>query len=207
MKASNIIVLGVFTSILVWILIIFFITRQKLIAEIEHKKLTLQESGKLVGEKIAVETFHYIFLDGTGELTANQTGGYSYTPLKTDENIMEIRNDTLYLTLSGNRCRIEVDTLLGIAVQGGARMMFPEFKADTLSISAKDSSNIIISDLEVADLYILTKNNSSVYLYEVKGENANGDFRLKDSSRLIIGTMNGLSVGLKKDAEAEYYNR
>jgi hypothetical protein len=207
MKTSNIIVTGVLTSILVYILIVFFVTRQKVIAEIEQKKLTENELINSIGEKINVESFQYIFLSGKGELTVNQTGNYSYTPLKTDNNLMEIRNDTLFLELNDNRCRVGVNSLAGMTVKDDARMMFSEFKADTLSISVQDSSSVIISDLEVADLHILTKNSSSVYLYEVKGDNSNGDFILKDSSRLVIGTMTGIGVGLKKDPESEYHNR
>jgi hypothetical protein len=206
MKTSNIILLAVFASIIIWIFAAFFTAKAK-IKEVlnDHPELIKSNEEKELERKVAVlEPFNTMVVKGNGDLYVEKSEGYSFDQVINDVNKAEVKNDTLFIHVDGKDCTLNLNTVKNINTKEEVKVEITDLESDTINIFTEGKSRIKVKSLKANFFKLVTQDNSKARLYDVNYPNIEAEFFIRNHSNVKINNTKGMALSVKKDPDAEY---
>lgn len=205
MKTSNIILLVVFASILIWIFIAFMTAKAKMNEFIEqHPELVKENSKETKRKTVQLDAFHTIIVNGEGDLFVEQSKGYSFDQFIDENNSAEVRNDTLFINVIGKTCKLNVNKIRNVLTKDEVWVKISDLETDTFNIFTTNDSQLEINDLKVKFLRLTTENNSDVELRNVNHDYTEAEFYIRNFSEVSIDNTKGMALSVRKDPQAKY---
>ena len=205
MKTSNIILLVVFASILIWILAAFMTAKSKMKEIIEqHPEIIKENTDDLKRITTLLEAFNTIVVSGKGNLYIEQSDKNSFDQIIDENNELKVKNDTLFIKVAGHKCYLNVTTLNSVHTKDKVWVEISDIETDSLSISTNDNSGVEINDLSSSLLLIKAFDKSKIKLYDVNKKGMKAEFFLKNFSHLKIDNTEGMSLSVNKESDASY---
>ncbi len=205
MKTSNIILLVVFASILIWIFIAFMTAKAKINEFIEqHPELVKENIKEAERETVQLEAFHTIVVNGEGDLFVEQSEGYTFDQYIDENNTAEVRSDTLFIKVYGKKCKLNVNKINNVFTKDEVWVKISDLETDTFNIFTANDSQLEIKDLKVKFLSLVTEDNSEVELRNVNYKNTEAEFFIRNFSEVSIDNTKGMALSVKKDPQAKY---
>jgi len=206
MKTSNIILLAIFATILIWITAGFVTAKNKIKEFVnDHPEAVIQKDVDKERETIKLESFKTVVLNGKGEINIEQANENSFDQLVDDTNTAEVKNDTLYINISGKECNLNVENITSIQTNESTRVDIYDLKADSFNVYTSEVSRVKMKGLNSSLLIIDANGKSKIILRDVnKKAGMKAEFHLKDKSHLEINNTEGMSLSVQKEADAKY---
>ena len=205
MKTSNIILLAVFASLLIWILVAFVTAKAKIEGFIEQHPEIIKESKKEVKrETIELDVFHTIVVNGEGDLYVEQSEAYTFDQYIDEENIAEVKNDTLFINVLGNECRLSVNDLQNVLTKDEVWVEISDLETDTFNIFTTNDSHLEVNNLRVKFLKLISEDKSKVELKNINHKNTQAEFYLRNFSEVSVDDTKGMALSVRKDPESKF---
>ncbi len=205
MKTSNIILSAVFASILIWVFVAFITAKAKITEFIEqHPEIVKEKKEDIKRETVQLEVFHTIVVKGEGDLFVEQSEGYTFNQFIDENNTAEVRNDTLFINVTGKKCRLNVNEISNVLTKDEVWVEISDLETDTFKIFTTNDSHLKINDLKVKFLSLTSEKNSKVELRNVNYKNTKAEFYIRNFSEVSIDDTKGMALSVKKDPQAKY---
>ena len=207
MKTSNIILTAIFASILVWILVAFFTVKAKLSDFVgDNNTIEVFSGDKENDETLKLENFSGISVEGTGWVSLTQSSENKLSHYIKDDCEVEVRDNVLHIKINNtkNGVVIHASNVNKILTQEKISLTIYDVKTDTLKVNTKDKSELNVKGLSANFLKLKSENNSKVHLHNVNETVPEAEFELKDKSTVTINNTRGMSISVKKGADAKY---
>ncbi len=205
MKKSNIILVSIFVSILIWITVsvLTAVTKMKHILKEQNIEQPAAENNKDDGITVNLDSFSVIVASGKGEVAVEQSDKNTFQYFSADSNTLTFKNDTLFLNIKDKENYITAEGLKTIILTDSVNLEISELETDTVNIKTDGNSNVFIYGLKTNVLNIKTSESSSAKLYDIKGDYIETNIVLKDKSKLYLDNSSNLNLNIKKDRNAE----
>ena len=208
MKTSNIILLAVFGSILIWILAAFMTAKSKMNEIIEQHPEFIQKDNKdIKGEIFQLELFNTIVANGKGKLNVNQSDVNTIEQIPGENIKTVVINDTLFIELQSGVSNLNVLSIKNVVTKDYVRIELNNIKSESFNLSGFDNSRVDVNDLKTLSLSIKANDNSKIILNDLNSKGMNADFFLKNFSVLEIHETEGMNISVKKDSDAKYIEK
>lgn len=205
MKTSNIILSAVFASILIWIFAAFITAKAKITEFIEqHPEIVKEKKEDIKRETVQLEAFHTIIVKGEGDLFVEQSESCSFDQFIDENNTAEVRNDTLFINVIGQKCRLNVSEISNVLTKDKVWVEISNLETDTFKIFTTNDSHLKINDLKVKFLSLTSEDNSKVELQNVNYENTEAEFYIRNFSEVSVDNTKGMALSVKKGPQAKY---
>lgn len=207
MKTSNIILLAIFASILVWILATFLTIKNKMHEFTED--LTQTETQEVIKDlsdgATKLEDFNTIKVEGNGSIEIMQFPENNISMSEHEDLEMRVEDNILYINLKNDkRIMLRAKNLKNILIKDRVNVDIQNLSADTLAINTKDNAEISVQNLEVNFIKLKSEDNSEVYFRNANKKGTEAEFDIKDRSNVAINNTRGMSISVKKGADAKY---
>lgn len=207
MKTSNIILLAIFASILVWILATFLTIKNKMHEFTED--LTQTETQEVIKDlsdgATKLEDFNTIKVEGNGGIEIMQFPENNISMSEHEDLEMRVEDNILYINLKNDkRIMLRAKNLKNILIKDRVNVDIQNLSADTLAINTKDNAEISVQNLEVNFIKLKSEDNSEVYFRNANKKGTEAEFDIKDRSNVAINNTRGMSISVKKGADAKY---
>jgi len=207
MKTSNIILLAIFASILVWIFA-FFMTAKAKMHELtdnlpeKEKKETIK---KAVTNTLKLADFHTIKIKGNGNIGIIQFKENNASMAEFDDTSLKVEDNILYVNLKNyKRIILRAKNIKNILIEGEASLNINKLLTDTLKINTKDDAEINVQSLNANIVKLKSENNSEVHFLNINKTVPEAEFEINDKSEVTINNTKGMSISVKKDSEGKY---
>ncbi|NPA44480.1 MAG: hypothetical protein GXO49_03000, partial [Chlorobi bacterium] len=150
-------------------------------------------------------SFNTLKVKGEGTIGVMQFSE-SNMVFKNNEDVeMKIEDNILYLSLNNDkRIILKAKSLKNIQTEDLAYVNVYNLLTDTLKINTKDKSEVNVQSLEARYLKLKTEDKSEVHLNNINRTVPEADFEIKDKSEVTINNTRGMSISVKKGADAKY---
>lgn len=206
MKTSNIILLAIFATVLIWLTAGFITAKNKIKTFVdEHPEIIVQNDKEEERETIDLNPFQMLIVNGNGQVNIRKAKNYSFDQTVDGENKAEVKNDTLFIDLSGQECNLNVKTFNGIQINQSANVKIFDLEVDSFEIIANDASRLKMKDFTGSSLTVNANDKSKVRLRNVNKFNGmKAEFFLRENSQLEINNTSGMTLSVQKDSGAKY---
>jgi hypothetical protein len=205
MKSSNIILLSAFASIVIWILAAMFTAKAKMKAVLkEHPELFDNKMHQGNHKTVQLEPFHTLVINGGGRIEIEESEGWSFDQILDDKNTMELRNDTLFMNVTGKGCNLNVNDLKNIVLKDSVWVEISDIETDSFNIFANHQTNLEIEKIKVKYIGIKSFDHSRIEYNGPHQANTQCELIIKNFSEVNIDDMDGMSLTIIKDPEAKF---
>ena len=205
MKTSNIILSAVFASILIWIFAAFITAKAKIKEVIgQYSEIVIEDKNNLEREIVQLNEFHTIIVIGDGDLYVEQSKDYTFNQFNDENNTTEVRNDTLFINVTGEKCKLKVNEIRNILTKDEVWVEISGLETDTFNIFTKNDSHLEIKDLKVKFISLTSEDNSKVELRNINQTNTEAEFYIRNFSEVSVDNTKGMALSVKKDPQAKY---
>ncbi len=207
MKTSNIILTVIFASILVWILATFLTVKNKMHEFTEDLPQT--EKRELIKDLAqgvtTLDDFNTVKIEGNGSIGIMQFPENNISMSDNEDLEMKVEDNILFLNLKNDkRIILRTKKLNNILIKDRVNVNIQTLLADTLAINTKDDAEISVQNLEVNFLKLKSEGKSEVHFNNVSKNKPEAEFDIKDKSNVTINNTKGMSISVKKGADAKY---
>jgi hypothetical protein len=207
MKTSNIILLSAFAAIIIWIVVALFTAKammNKLLKE--NPELVVNNSDGSNHKTVQLQPFHTIVINGKGHIEIKKSEGWSFDQMINDQNKIELKNDTLFMNVTGNDCNLNVNTIKNIILKDSVWVEISDFETDSFTIFSSNSSHLEINDLKIRYIGLKSMDHSKVEFNGINQPNTTANFNIRNFSTVSIDDTKGMSLTLLKDVDAQFEN-
>lgn len=205
MKTSNIILLAVLASLMIWILAAFVTAKAKIEGFIEQHPEIIKESKKEVKrETIELDVFHTIVVNGEGDLYVEQSEAYTFDQYIDGENIAEVKNDTLFINVIGQKCKLKVNEIHNVRTKDKVWVEISDLETDTFNIFTTNDSHLEVNNLKVKFLKLISEDKSKVELRNINHKNTQAEFYLRNFSEVSVDDTKGMALSVRKDPDSKF---
>lgn len=180
MKASNIILLSIFLSMLIGGSSLYFVGKY------EAKKLV---SGEMVVHERNLNEFKTLIIKGKTNIQIEQNDSRNYLKNSDDNgDVLTQSGDTLIIEATKNRCRLYFTNVENLILDEKAHVYIRNMKVDTLNIEARAGSFARINEMEFKNATISTFGTAKLRILNFKNSAPNdyAKFSLSDTSKMDI---------------------
>ncbi len=207
MKTSNIILTAIFVSILVWIFAAFLTAKNKMhdLTEQMPKKEKKELIEELTENVTKLEDFNTLEVRGDGKLGIMQFSDNNMSMSNNEDAQIKVENNILYVNLENDkRIILRAKDIKNILIIDKASINIHNLSTDTLKINTKGKAEINVQSLEASYLKLKTEDKSEVHFHNINKTVPEADFEIKDKSEVTINNTRGMSISVKKGADAKY---
>lgn len=207
MKTSNIILLAIFASILIWVFAVFMTAKAKM-HELtdnlpENEKNEIIE--KSTNNAIKLADFHTIKIFGNGNIGIMQFTENNASMVELDDTSLKVEDGILYVNLENDkRIILRAKSIKNILIEDDASLNISTLKADTLMVNTKNYSKINVQSLNANVIKLKSENKSKVNFININNTVPEAEFEIKDNSEVTINNTKGMLISVKKGANAKY---
>ncbi len=198
MKASNIILLSIFLSVIVGATSLLFVGIYEVKNIGKHENIHKQTM-----ETQTLNTFNTLIILGNGKirLEKNDSANYIY---KSNKDTVTQKQDTLIINVNMANSKIYYTNIKNIKISDNARVRFDVFEGDTANIDVTENSNLRINRFKLNQLNAKIKGNASIRIENIDDEieKASAKFSISDNSQLRIQNSDNLKIEIDKSGNA-----
>jgi len=207
MKTSNIILLAIFASILIWIFAAFFTVKNKMQEFTGHlHKNEKKEIIRNLAENVTgLADFNTIKVDGNGIIGIMQFSENNISMSNNEDVQIKVEDNILYVSLENDkRIILRAKNIKNILVKDNASINIHNLSTDTLKLNSKDKSEINVQSLGANFIKLKSENNSEVHFQNINKTVPEANFEINDKSEVTINNTRGMLISVKKGVYAKY---
>jgi hypothetical protein len=205
MKTSNIILLSAFASIIIWIVAALFTAKAKMNEILkEHPEFIVKDSNEKNLKTVQLESFHTIVVNGGGHLQIEKSEGWSFDQRLDANNKIEMKNDTLFVTVSGSDCNLNINQLKNIVLNDSVWVELSDFETDSFTIFSRNESRLEINDVKVKYIGLKSFDHSKIEFNGMNEQNTKAEFNIKNFSQVYVENTGGMTLTIIKDPDAKF---
>ena len=182
MKTSNIILLAIFASILIWVLAVFMTAKAKMheltdnLPEKEKNEVIKKITNRTSWNVIGLDEFDAIHVIGNGSVIIYKSDKNELSEKLKNDCSVEVKDRILYLNLKKGKYAVSLGVIKINKLLFGEKTnsTISYLGSDTLTVLAKDKAKVRLVGIMLNLINLEAKNNSDVSLENVKAINVSG---------------------------------
>lgn len=149
--------------------------------------------------------FNTVKIEGSGSIGIMQFSENNISMSDNEDLEMKLEDNILFLNLKNDkRIILRTKKLKNILIKDRVNVNIQTLLADTLAIKIKDNAGINVQNLEVNFLKLKSEGKSQVHFHNVNKNGTEAEFDIKDKSNVTINNTKGMTISVKKGADAKY---
>jgi hypothetical protein len=205
MKTSNIILLSAFASIIIWILVAMFTAKAKMKEIIkEHPEYIIQNSADVNKKTVQLEPFSTIVVSGGGHLQIQKSDGWSFNQMIDEENKINLKNDTLFISISSGNCNLNVNKIRHLLLKDSVWVELSDFETDSFNIFTANDSHLEVDALKIRYIGLKSQDHSKIEFESINQPNISAEFNIKNFSVVSVDNTDGMTLTIVKDPNAKF---